>query len=76
MIEGPDLERGIVPKRRGRGKRAMRKGPADRTAGPFEDIADTALRVPTEEGEAQALQACSGLPGEVRVMPAGVPVIV
>ncbi len=54
----------------------MRKGPADRTAGPFENIADTVLGVATEGGEAQALQACSGLPGEVNVMPAGVPVIV
>jgi hypothetical protein len=50
----------------------MRKGPADRAAGPFGIWADT-VRASTKGGEAQALQACSGLPGEVSVMPAGVP---
>jgi hypothetical protein len=42
-------------------------------AGPFEDVDRYRCAGTGGGGEAQALQACSGLSGEVSVMPAGVP---
>jgi hypothetical protein len=51
----------------------MRKGPADRAAGPFWDTGRYRSGIDGKSRQAQALQACSGLPGDVSVMPAGVP---